>query len=258
MKNLSEVKKIDLANGNYKFSVSEIVSEGWDLFKKEWGLFLVFGLLIIIVFSLSSQIPYIGYILTNLLVTPLMIIGFASASHIVATNGRLDFNDFFIGIDRIGEFLPTAALLLLMSILSFIPFLICILFFGLYGDLYLDPFEIINKIGLISILLFISVLPIILVPVLYTWTFYLFTFYDLKNWEALETSRKIVASKIGVHIVFYFAIIFISIIGLLGFCLGIFISFPAIMTISYAGFSQITGLKNDNEGLQIEDHLITP
>jgi uncharacterized membrane protein len=87
-------------------------TDGWALFTKSAGMWIVLGLIVLIVFIVLAALPFIGGIAASLL-APVFIGGFMTAARKVSDGGALEPGDLFTGFrERLAPLLVLGALLL--------------------------------------------------------------------------------------------------------------------------------------------------
>jgi uncharacterized membrane protein len=194
----------ELIADGYDFDFGKYISDGFDVFKKEAGSFIGFGILSGLIIAIAGMIPFGG-----LIVAPPLTIGFSIYSHKVAYDQSRQFSDFFKGFN--GRLFGQ---LILVSVVS----------------------GILSALGMI-----LFILPGIYLAVGYIFASQIVLFYDPKTefWEAMEFSRKLVTknwwSFFGLGIVA--GLIALSGILLLG--IGVLITAPIASCILYAAFNDI-------------------
>ena len=82
----------------YKFKISQYFSEGFEIFKKDMGSFVGYGLVVMIINLLSKFLPLIGYVI-GLLLTPLYA-GFYVVANKITNGESYEFQSFFEGFNR--------------------------------------------------------------------------------------------------------------------------------------------------------------
>ncbi|MFT6996850.1 MAG: hypothetical protein ACJAQ4_000595 [Cryomorphaceae bacterium] len=210
-----------IQNG-YSFELEKYFSEGWNLFRKEPGPFVLYGLVAgLILASLNFLPEYLGEIASYLL-GPALTAGLFIGARKLDQEGTLEFNDFFKGFDYIVQ-------LFLVSLISGI---------------------------LISIGIVLLILPGIWLAVGVSLAVPLIVFTRLDFWESIKTSVKLVTKK-WFH---FFALIILlgifNIIGVLFLVVGLLITFPVSYCILYAVYKDIVGFSSDNDDKDIRDHLV--
>jgi hypothetical protein len=88
-------------------------TEGWALFTRNAGLWIVLGLILFVVFVVLSFIPFIGWLATSLL-APVFIGSWMLAARKVETGGTLEVGDLFSAFkgSQMTQLLVLGALLL--------------------------------------------------------------------------------------------------------------------------------------------------
>ncbi|WP_280154655.1 BPSS1780 family membrane protein [Piscinibacter sp. XHJ-5] len=88
-------------------------TEGWALFTKNAGLWIVLGLILLVVFVVLSFIPFIGWLATSLL-APVFIGSWMLAARKVEGGGTLEVGDLFLAFkgEQMTQLLVVGALLL--------------------------------------------------------------------------------------------------------------------------------------------------
>ncbi len=101
---MTEQKAIDhldraLAKSQFKFG--QYISYGFDLWKKEAGAYIGFGIIYMIISLFASFIPIVGPLGSNLILVPCLTAGAYYFSHKTFKN-KPDFANFFSGFEKIG------------------------------------------------------------------------------------------------------------------------------------------------------------
>jgi len=87
-------------------------SDGWALFTKSAGMWIVLGLIMLVIFIVLSVIPVLGSLAVSLL-SPVFIGGWMIAARKAESGGAPDVNDLFSGFkDKLTPLLVLGALLL--------------------------------------------------------------------------------------------------------------------------------------------------
>jgi hypothetical protein len=204
----------------YDFSIGDAIGEGFELFKSRIGEFVLYTILMLIITSIATAIPF-----ALLLVAGPMAAGYYLFAHKIKTRQALEFGDFFKGFDHLGQ-------LILYTLIAGI-----LVFFG-------------------TLLLFI---PGLYLAVGYTFAVFLIVFYKLEFWGAMELSRKIVTKRWWKFLGFLLVIALINIGGALAFGIGILFTIPISYCASYALFDQIFNVSdrdadNDSTSSSATDH----
>lgn len=192
--------------GNYQFKMGDYINKGFDIFKKEPGLFIGFTLLYLVISIVLSVIPFVGAI-ANMAISAPLGAGFFIVAHKINKNETHSFGDFFKGFD------------------SFMPLFLA----GLVG-------------GLITLLCtLLLILPGIYIGVCYVFRSMFVVFYKNEFWDALENSRKVIKNKWWNFFGFVIVIALINLLGILCLGIGIFVTAPATICALYAAFDDIAG-----------------
>jgi uncharacterized membrane protein len=209
-----------IQNG-YSFELEKYFSEGWSLFQKEPGPFVLYGLVAGLILTALSFVPILGQIASYLL-TPALTAGLFIGARKLDQEGTLEFNDFFKGFDYI---VP----LFLVTFVTGILIAIGIVFLVLPGIWF-------------SVAISLSI-PLII-------------FAGLDFWESVTLSVKLVNKK-WFH---FFALLLIlgilNIVGMLFLVVGLLITFPVSYCISYAAYKDIVGFSSGDDQMDIADHLV--
>ncbi len=243
------------------FKFGDYISRGFEIFKKEAGLFIGFTVVFFILSMVIGLIPFVGPVANNLVISPALTVGFYLVARKLDIGQGAEFGDFFKGFDFTGQLVIATIVKSLIIGLTFIPFA---LIFWKYGwvEWYM---EIIKNPGtpptdypefppLWSLLL---LLPTIFLSVIYAWTYLFIAFYKMQFWDAMEASRKLIAKNWLTIFAFLLVVGLILFAGLLLLCVGVLVTFPAAMCMSYAAFADVTKLNEEpSEGAGIEEHLI--
>jgi len=209
-----------IQNG-YSFELEKYLSEGWNLFRKELGPFVLYGLVAGLILTALSFVPILGQIASYLL-TPALTAGLFIGARKLDQEGTLEFNDFFKGLDYIVQ-------LFLVTFVTGILIAIGIAFLVLPGIWF-------------SVAISLSI-PLII-------------FAGLDFWESVTLSVKLVNKK-WFH---FFALLLIlgilNIVGMLFLVVGLLVTFPVTYCILYALYKDIVGFSSGDDQMDIADHLV--
>lgn len=192
-------------SGNYSFKTGEYINKGFDLFKKDPGLFIGFTLVYLVLSAVISRIPVVG--LAGFAIAGPFLAGYFIVAHKINKNETRTFADFFKGFD---SFLP----LFLVGFVGGIITLLCML---------------------------LLVLPGIYIAVCYSFGSMFVVFYKYEFWDALETSRLVIGKNWWSFFGFFIVITLINLLGLLCLGVGILVTVPATFCALYAAFEDIAG-----------------
>lgn len=251
-----------IENG-YDFEMSRYISEGWELFKKGAGSFVGFTVLnFIILFMVGFIIPIPFF--SNIIQAVLLGGYFIYCRNLIKNAG--EFNDFFGGF----KFFAPILLYMLVYFLFLMPLGVLIftviLPFDLLPELLsgdinsLEYFfeewvnSLLDNSGSI-ILLYLLILGLILyLTISYTFTVPLIVDENVKFWDAMEISRKVIGKNFLSFFLLYIVVGIIMIAGTILTCgLGILVATPFLNCVIFSAYDDILSPKRDEMAAQIED-----
>ncbi len=191
----------DMLDQDYEIAISNWISTGWQIFKKNAALSIAFAVVAGITISLlTSIIPGSG-----LLVQFPVLAGFIVASLLFFKNENAEFKDYLCGFRH---FLPLLVFTIVSTIFIFIGFLLLIVP-GIYLSIaYLfAPFLIVDK--------------------------------NIDFWPAMELSRKMINKHFPGMFGFAVVVSLIVLAGCIPVFLGLFITIPLAMSIMTAAYVDI-------------------
>ncbi|MFT5168630.1 MAG: putative membrane protein [Saprospiraceae bacterium] len=265
----------ELIDKGYNFDVGRYISEGFDIVKKDLGLFIGYTLVAILIIGMASTtagilkflrpesmaFQFIGQltsqIVTQLIAPPLMA-GFLIAAHKLHKNEILDFGDFFKGFDYYKQLVIQGLIIMGITFALFFPIILeFIIMVGFdineLANLGVTQFAIIGLTGLVLFIVYVY----ILVSYLFAPAFIVFG--QMEAWEALEASRKIVSQNFFPVLGFTLVLGLLIIAGYLACCVGVLFALPAIQAAVYCAFKDIMDFDNPEQGQgrdDIYDHLV--
>lgn len=206
-----------LVTDGFDFKFSVYIHDGFELYKKFFGQFAAFYLLIFAVSFLTSMIPYLGYAV-DFVFYPVFTAGTLLVANELIKGKAPEFNFFFKGFDF---FVPLLILNIVTAILTIVGFV----------------FLIIPGIYLIVAYSFANM-------------FIIFLKYDY--WSAMEWSRKVITRRWWQFFGFLLVIGMINIAGLLFCGIGVIFTAPASMCMLFCAFEDIVGgaIKQQDEFLE--------
>ncbi len=193
----------DVLIEGYNFEMGDYLSEGFEIYKKEWLMFSLYGLVSIFLLFISA-ITIVGILFTAY---PIML-GYAVAADKVSRSENLEFSDFFGGFKNFGSHAMVTILIVAAYLIVYIPFLGSIFMSGLNGggdDLY---YNLIGAFG--SLYVMIGVLFIYFLMLGFFFAPYLIHYGNYSGGEAIRASFKIVFKN------FWWLLLFLIITGILG------------------------------------------
>lgn len=245
-------------NEDYDFRFGDYINEGFSIFGKNVGGFVGYTLIYLAIASVAQIIPFIGP-LASMVITPALVVGFAIVAHKVHNEERFEFNHFFEGFQHLGPLFLTSLVGGLIIVLTCLPLLMAagaMAFFSYDSMLNSAVDPNVSTMLLFSFLGLLFLIPAIYLGVAYSWASMFVIFYKLEFWDALETSRKLISKNWFMVFLFAFVVGIIAVLGVLGFCIGLFFTMPAAYCMQYAAFADVTRLNQMGDDMDITDHLI--
>ncbi len=250
-----------LLEKDYQFKFGDYISHGFNILGKNLGGFVVFGLLAGIIIMTAGFIPIFGGLAANLILTPALLAGVYIVANKVERREDREFSDFFNGF----QYVPQLALVALVSgmiiLLSLIPFgfanvNIVSWFMGFFTEGLMDPEMFLDDFPGFSNWTLLLLLPAIYFSVAYAWSGMFVVFHKLSFWDAMEASRIMITKKWFIFFLFMLVTGLIGGLGVLGLFIGILFTYPAMLCMHYAAFSDVTELNQASEDIDILDHLV--
>ena len=181
--------------------------------------------------------------------------GFYYTARKVDEDQDFDASNLFKGFDWIQKIAVYAAIETAFYFICLLPsFFLNDMDFGILisGDYTRIPVEHLFE-G--SLPVFMGIIPLLYFSIAWMFAPLLIIFYDMEAWTAMETSRQIITKKWFLFLLFFIVVCFISLIGILGFFIGILFTAPAGLCMIYAAFRDIVGLPNEEKD-DVLDHLV--
>ncbi len=210
-----------LIENGYTFDLEKYFSEGWDLFRKQPGPFVVYALVAGIILMAIGFIPIFGAIVSAVISPPLTAGLFLGARKIDLSGGA-ELNDFFKGFDHIVQ-------LFLLSLIS-----------GVF----------------ITIGIVLLIIPGIWFAVAVGLSVPLVLFVKADFWEGITLSVKLVNKKWFNFFALVILLFLLNLVGTLVFFVGLLITIPLTYCITYSAYKDIVGFSDDGGEMNVEDHLV--
>ncbi len=218
--NNAHLKIQQLTEIGYEFSIGDTISESWEIFKKNAGLFIVYFLIVGAINVALAFIPFVGS-LASIAVSGPLAAGYLLAAHKTVKGEIVELGDFFKGFDFFSP-LVVVTLLQILMILA----------------------------GMIAL-----VIPAIYLAVAYYLIYPIVLFGRIEGWDALEASRKMITKKWWSFFGLVIVLGLINILGLMALGVGILITAPLSAIVPYVLYKNLIGFESDSE-TAIEDHLV--
>ena len=201
-------------------NIEEYIKQSWEMFKEHVGEFIGFTVVYLILFVayiVSLQLSYAGFFYLTLAVIASAVIASLSAGYGIAafrllSGQQLEFADFFKGFNY------------------FLPLFLASLAGGF----------------LVGIGLLLLLIPGIYLAVSYMFATFLIIDYRMEFWQALETSRKIIAKNWFAFFGFAFALFAINLLGCLALGVGLLVTIPVTSCAAAIAYKEIAGLYSND------------
>jgi len=229
---LEEPRKVPAGNG------MQWIGDGWELYKRGFGLWVLMLLASGAIFVVVSLIPVLG-LLGNLLI-PLFLGGWMIASHRAYTEGEVRFEDLFAGFSQHFGPLAIAGLIYLgASVVVAIAVVVVAAFVGgAVGFMFSgDP----GGVVILAIILGMLVALALLVPVMMMIWFApaLIVLNGVPPIEALKMSFFGCLRNILPFLIYGLVGLLMMVIGIIPLGLGWLIVYPVLGCAIYAGYRDI-------------------
>ncbi|MEM9051091.1 MAG: hypothetical protein AAGC47_03470 [Bacteroidota bacterium] len=209
-----------IQNG-YTISIESCISGGWNLFRKNPGPFILYGLLAGVILFFLGLIPIAGAI-ASYLVGPALYAGVYLGARKIDTEGSAELNDFFKGFDHVVQ-------LFLYSLISGI---------------------------LISIATVLLIIPGIWLAVAVTLAMPMIVFAKTDFWESIKMSVKLVNKNWFQFFALWIIIILLNFVGVIFLFVGLLVTIPVTFCILYVAYKEVVGFSSGEGQINIEDHLV--
>jgi len=244
----------DLASNGYQVEIGKYISMAWENFKKAPGQYIGYLVVFSAIMVALSMVPF------GSLASPIFTIGFAIVANKIQRGEQIEFGRFFDGIkSNPGHLLLVGLISSLILVAIMIPLFVVggVSMFGAFSGLEAGDtpdFSALN-VGLLSIVGFLSMIPVIYLGLSWSWATYFVAFKGLDFWPAMEASRKIITKQWFSFFGFVLVLGLITLAGVLCFGFGLLVTAPLASIASFIAFEQIVGLNDENE-IDLIDHLI--
>ncbi len=215
-----EARVNKLINEGYEFKLEQYISNGFDLFKKEYGLFIGFSIVAGIMSGVAGMIPFVGYF-AQAVIAGIINLGYFYVARKIKLGEKPEFEDFFKPFNAFGNVVGVALVVFLLTMLG----LLCLVIPGIY----------------------LGVAWTFAVPIAY---FYAGT----GLWDSMEASRRVVTKNWWWFLLLGLCVVLINIVGALCLLVGLLITIPASHLIMYSAFDDI--MKPDEDIVPDNDEKI--
>lgn len=216
------------------------ITGGWDLFRRQPGMFILLVVGVALLFIVSSFIPLLGA-LAQMLLTPVLFGGLLIGCRAVDQGDPLEIAHAFAGFrQNTGTLVGLGVANIVLTVLAFIP-VIAILgtgFFALFGG---NPDgAALAKMGA-SFVVALLVAMALFVPVAMAMWFApsLVVFHDLGVVEALKASFFACLKNFVPFLIFGLVMMVAAVIAVIPFGLGLLVLGPVILGSIYVAYRDI-------------------
>lgn len=204
---------------DYSVDIGGSISQGFEIFKKDPGLFIGYFIINFIISFVLGLIPVIGAI-ANVIISTFFGIGLYKVIRKIKHGQDFSFNDIFDGFKL--DIIQVAGLALMTFAIIMAGF-------------------------------FLLILPGIYIAVAYLFAIPIFSITEKDFWGAMEMSRKIITKQWFSVFAFLIVIFLFNVLGFICFIVGIFITIPISLCAIYVAFEdicQVDSLDNFNSRLE--------
>ncbi len=245
------------------FSIGDVFSHGFDIFKKQMGLFIGFFVLSTIIGQVLAFIPLLGPI-AQIIISPILSAGYIFVAYKVTYDKPVEFSNFFDGFKNNPAQFVIISLLTLLIIGVLAAIIVVPIFFTTFSfDLFTssdfsDPYWLSNFIQdyfpTIFIAFGILIIPMVYIGISLMYAPHFVIFGKMEAWEAIKASRRFTNKHFFSFLGLLVVIMLLNIAGVLALFVGILFTAPASVCIIYAVFDRmvVNKLEGDNN---IDDNL---
>ena len=200
-----------LLNEGYEFKLEKYISNGFELFKKEYGLFIGFSIVAGLMSGVASLIPIIGS-LAQAVITGIINLGYFYVARKIKLGEKPEFEDFFKPFNAFGNIVGISLVVFILTLVGFLCLIIPGIYLGVAWSLSLPIIYFYSGVGL---------------------------------WDSMEASRRVVTKNWWWFLLLFICIVLINIVGAICLLVGLLITIPVSHLIMYSAFDDI--MKPDKE-----------
>lgn len=219
-------------------------TEGWALFMRQAGMWVVLGLVLLIVTIVLAIIPILGGLALALLF-PVFWGGWMLAARKVEGGGALEIGDLFLGFkDKLTSLIVIGALVLAAVVVVSVVFMVlgAGAAFGMFagGSSGSAGGAVAGFFGMILMLLVMLALTFVLSMALW-FAPALVVFRDLSPVDAVKASFGAALKNIVPFVLYFVIYIVAAIVAAIPFGLGWLVLMPLVLLTSYAAYKDVFG-----------------
>lgn len=238
----------------YEVKLGSYITEGFNIFGKNWGLYALYTLVALIMMTISA-LTVIGLLV---IAVPTML-GFAVAADKEKETGSLQFSDFFGAFKNFGDYLLLTLIYIAGSVIIMLPYLFTLLPYLFSPERNGDVTNVFSLLMLGSftfgiLYIFVAVILLYLFQASLFFAPFLIHFGKYRFNEAIRKSFALAKKNIWWMILFVFISGLISQLGAYICYVGLFASIPIGALINYSlvknilmedSFSEIDQIGNE-------------
>lgn len=223
-------------------SVFSWLGQSWDLYKKNFLIWIAYIIIAFIGMIILAIIPFIGSLAISLL-TPVLLAGASYASHQSYKGNKVKFGDFFHGFkSRLSSLIGLAGIQIATVFVLIIIMIIPILLTGFVdiSNIEKDPLSFLGQImgiGLILLVLFFVFIILYGMAFLYAPTLILLN--NVNTIDSIKLSFKACLSNILPLILFVITTTILSTLSIFTLGLALLILIPMYYIAFYLSYRQI-------------------
>jgi len=202
----------------YQFNLEKYFMQGFELFKKEAGLFIGFTVVSILMSLIAGVIPVVGRVLQTIIMS-IVNLGYFYVARKIKNGKAVTFEDFFKPFNAFGDIIGVALVVFLLTILA----TLCLIIPGIY----------------------LGIAWMFAVPIAY--------FYKPSLWGSMEASRIIITKNWWWFLVLILSVLVLNILGAICLLVGLLVTIPVSQLIFYAVFDDIFKL-DEGENLSQKEN----
>lgn len=233
----------DAIENGYSMDHGLYISKAWETFKEGAGLFIGLFLLSILISFFLSIVPFIGPFANQLLISPVITLGYAIIAYKINKKENYSFENSFDGFKEFGR-------IVVVNLITLLAFLIIFLFIGGFSFVAIDLMADGLSGGMILLFIGFFLLAMYMYMSL-RWSVLLVYFGKYEAMEAISTSFQLVKQNILGHVLVMILVIIFAIAGTVALLIGLLIAVPFIILLDYHAFEDVTGLLDEEEEEEI-------
>lgn len=232
----AEPRTVDTARGTGWWT------DGWALFTKSAGMWIVFSLILLIIYLVLAAIPLLGSLAGSLL-APVFVGGWLIAARKLESGGTLELNDLFAGFkDKLTPLLVLGALVLAAMLL--ISVVAGVLGLGAYAGMglgtgYSGAGGIMAAAGAGMLALLVGLVLGFVVSMAVWFAPALVVFRNVPPIDALKASVAATLKNIVPFLIYGLVFIVASIVASIPFGLGWLVLLPVLMLTIYVSYKDV-------------------